>query len=134
MAWIQSGYTQRASPTKGAQMPRRVFLVLALLLVLAPVATAATTLTLKADKTALKFDKKTLTAKAGAVTIKMTNPAVLLKHNVAIKGNGVNKKGKVVGKGGISTVTATLKKGKYTFYCSVPGHEAGGMKGTLTVS
>jgi plastocyanin len=109
-------------------------LLLALVLVLAPVATAATTLTLKADpKGALKFDKKTLTAKAGKVTIKMTNPSPLM-HNVAIKGNGVNKKGKIVGKGGVSTVTATLKKGKYTFYCSVPGHEAGGMKGTLTVS
>jgi uncharacterized cupredoxin-like copper-binding protein len=30
-------------------------------------------------------------------------------------------------------VRATVKSGTYTFYCSVPGHEAGGMKGTLTV-
>ena len=35
--------------------------------------------------------------------------------------------------GGTSTVTATLKPGTYTFYCSVDGHEAAGMKGTLTV-
>ncbi|MGZ8761851.1 MAG: plastocyanin/azurin family copper-binding protein [Acidimicrobiia bacterium] len=27
-----------------------------------------------------------------------------------------------------------LKKGKYTFYCSLPGHRAAGMVGTLTVS
>ena len=26
-----------------------------------------------------------------------------------------------------------LKKGKYAFLCTVPGHAAGGMKGTLTV-
>jgi plastocyanin len=26
-----------------------------------------------------------------------------------------------------------LKKGKYTFYCNVPGHRAAGMQGTITV-
>ena len=41
--------------------------------------------------------------------------------------------GAVVGQGGTSTVTAKLKPGTYTFYCSVDGHEAAGMKGTLTV-
>jgi mono/diheme cytochrome c family protein len=38
-----------------------------------------------------------------------------------------------VGTGGTSKVSANLKPGTYEFYCSVPGHEAGGMKGTLTV-
>ena len=38
-----------------------------------------------------------------------------------------------MGKGGTSKVSVNLKPGTYTFYCSVPGHEAGGMKGTLTV-
>ena len=62
----------------------------------------------------------------------MKNPAALL-HNIAIKGNGVDVKGEIVGSGATSTVTADLKPGAYTFYCSVPGHEAAGMKGTLTV-
>jgi plastocyanin len=99
---------------------------------LAVVATAATTKSLSADKTLLKFSTTKISAKAGLVTLKMSNPSAL-DHNVAIRGNGVKKLGKIVEKGGVSTVAAKLKKGKYTFYCSVTGHEAAGMKGVLTV-
>jgi plastocyanin len=94
----------------------------------------STTLKLSAAKTSLAYNKKTLTAKTGKVTIVMANPSSVFQHDVAIKGNGVKVKGKVVGKGGVSKVTATLKPGKYTFYCTVPGHEAAGMKGTLIVT
>jgi plastocyanin len=89
-------------------------------------------LTLSADPQQLKFDKKTLTAKAGKVTITMTNPSPL-QHDIAIKG-GASGKGETVGQGGKSTVTLDLKPGKYTFYCSVDGHEAAGMNGELDVS
>ena len=89
-------------------------------------------LELTADKSQLKFDKDALEATAGSVTIEMENPSPL-PHNVALKGGGVDEKGDVVNEGETSTVTADLKAGSYTFYCSVPGHEAGGMKGTLTV-
>jgi plastocyanin len=106
---------------------------LALALVAAALAGGATTLKISADPNgALKFTKKSLTADEGKVTISMTNPAVV-PHNVAIKRKGLNVKGKVVLKGGISTVTAVLKRGTYRFYCSVPGHEAAGMWGTLVV-
>ena len=81
----------------------------------------------------LKFDQTSLEVAAGEVTITMTNDGDL-PHNVAIKGNGVDEKGEIVQNGGTSTVTATLEAGEYTFYCSVPGHEAGGMTGTLTVT
>jgi plastocyanin len=102
-----------------------------------PTATATsagggTKLSLQADKSRLKFDKSTLSANAGAVTITMTNPSAL-QHDVAIEGGGVHAQGKVVGQGGTSTVTATLKPGTYTFFCSVDGHRQAGMKGTLTV-
>ena len=81
-----------------------------------------------------KFNTKTLTAKTGGVTITLTNKDSS-PHNVAIKqGTKVIKKGAVVAKGKKSVATATLKKGSYTFYCSVPGHEAAGMKGALKVS
>jgi uncharacterized cupredoxin-like copper-binding protein len=81
---------------------------------------------------ALKFDKTTLSAKSGSVTITMSNPSSV-PHGIAIKGSGVTKTGSVVNQGGTSTVTATLKPGTYEFYCPVPGHEQAGMKGTLTV-
>ena len=53
-------------------------------------------------------------------------------HDIAITGP-VNGKGAVVGKGGTSSFKVTLKAGSYTFLCTVPGHAAAGMKGTLTV-
>jgi plastocyanin len=89
-------------------------------------------LTLQADQSQLKFNTNKLSAKAGKVTITMTNPSPL-QHDIAIKG-GANAKGSVVGQGGKSVVTVTLKPGKYTFYCSVDSHESAGMNGELDVS
>jgi uncharacterized cupredoxin-like copper-binding protein len=91
------------------------------------------TLNLKAGPgSALKFDKKTLQAKAGKVTIVMSNPSEL-SHSVAIEGGGVNAAGEVVGPRGTSTASADLKPGTYTFFCTVPGHRGAGMQWTLTV-
>lgn len=99
----------------------------------APATGAARRLGLKADPGGeLRYDKKTLDAKAGPVTIVMSNSAPL-SHDVSIEGDGVDEHGEVVGQGGTSKVTADLKPGTYTFYCSVPGHRQGGMEGTLTV-
>ena len=82
---------------------------------------------------ALKFNTKTLSAKAGTVTISMNNPAPL-EHGIAVEGNGVNKDGKIVGQGSTSVLALQLKAGKYTFFCPVPGHREAGMQGTLTVT
>ena len=96
---------------------------------------ASSTLTDSADPSgALKFTKSTLTAKAGTVTINFTNSSPLA-HNFTVQ-QGTS--GPVVGAtptfmGGTKTLTLKLKAGTYTFYCSVPGHRAAGMQGTLTV-
>jgi uncharacterized cupredoxin-like copper-binding protein len=82
---------------------------------------------------ALKFDKSSLTAKAGKVTIVMDNPSDL-PHAVEIEGSGVEVAGDTVMKGGVSEASADLKAGEYEFYCPVPGHKEGGMEGTLTVN
>ena len=94
---------------------------------------AGSKLALSADPTGkLAFDKKDLQGKAGRITIVMKNPAPL-SHNVSLEGPGIDKEGETVGQGGTSTVSAGLKPGSYTFYCSVPGHREGGMEGKLTV-
>lgn len=95
-----------------------------------------TTLDLKAEPDgALAFDTDTLTAKAGKVTLDLTNPEDAgIPHAIAIEGQGVDEDGQVAQPGGSSTVTATLKPGTYVFYCPVAGHREGGMKGTLTVN
>jgi plastocyanin len=83
----------------------------------------------------LAFVPSKLTAKAGKVTLDMTNPSSSgLSHGVAIEGHGVDKDGKIVAAGGHSTVTVDLKPGTYEFYCPIPAHKAAGMEGKITVS
>jgi len=81
----------------------------------------------------LKFDKSSLTAKAGKVTVVMDNPSDL-PHAVEIEGDGVEVAGEVVMKGGVSKASADLKAGEYEFYCPVGNHKDAGMEGTLTVN
>jgi uncharacterized cupredoxin-like copper-binding protein len=92
-------------------------------------------LALQADETnGLSFDRKTLAAKAGKVTLTLDNGSSNAQpHGIAVEGKGVDKDGKVVQPGGTSTVTVTLKPGTYEFYCPVPGHKQAGMEGKLTV-
>jgi plastocyanin len=94
----------------------------------------AQTLRIAADPGgALKFDKSSLTAKAGKVTIVMDNPSDL-PHAVEIEGNGVEVEGETVEKGGVSKASGDLKAGQYEFYCPVDSHKEAGMEGTLTVN
>jgi uncharacterized cupredoxin-like copper-binding protein len=79
----------------------------------------------------LAFKFKSATAKAGKVTLLSKNDSPV-PHDISIK-DGVNVQGKQVTNGGVSQASTNLKPGTYEFYCSVPGHEQGGMKGTLTV-
>jgi plastocyanin len=83
----------------------------------------------------LRFTTSKLSvAKPGRITLRMANPSSAgMDHGIAIEGNGVDSDGPTVGVGQTSTVTATLKKGTYTYYCPVPGHKQAGMVGTLTV-
>jgi len=81
----------------------------------------------------LAYNTKTLSAKAGTVTITMTNMSPL-EHNVTIASGSTVLAATPTFAGGSRSVTLTLRPGTYTFYCSVPGHRQAGMEGTLTVS
>jgi plastocyanin len=99
-----------------------------------PAAGAPTKLSLAANPGGqLAYDQKTLSAKAGTVTITMSNTSPV-EHNVTIAQGSTVLGATPSFVGGSKTVRLTLKPGTYTFYCSVPGHRQAGMEGTLTVS
>ena len=80
----------------------------------------------------LRFTTKNLSAKAGSVTISFANHSPLM-HNMTIAQGTTVLGATPTFQGATKTLTLNLKPGTYTFYCSVPGHRAAGMEGTLTV-
>ena len=99
-----------------------------------PIVAKAGTLEIPADSTgALAFVTSKATAKPGSIEFVSENKASI-PHNIALKDPG----GKLLGEGpdvtgGVSKFSAKVSAGKYSFVCTVPGHEEGGMKGALTV-
>jgi plastocyanin len=102
----------------------------------APAATGGgSTVTESADPSGtLKFTSDSLTAKAGKVTINFTNKAPVSHNFTLTTASGASVGATPTFTGGTKTLSVTLKPGTYTFFCSVPGHEMAGMKGTLKVS
>jgi mono/diheme cytochrome c family protein len=95
-----------------------------------PIAAENGVLQMDADPTgAPAFASTKATAPAGALEFRMANESSV-QHNIALEGDGT---GPVVGQGGTSSFKTTVKPGKYTYLCTVPGHAEGGMKGELTV-
>ena len=92
----------------------------------APSATVVNVIAGKPSELKFTFSKKTVAK--GKVTFKLVNKGKL-EHDLKIGG----KKTPRLKTGKTATLTVTLKAGKAPFLCTVPGHAAGGMKGTLTV-
>lgn len=100
-----------------------------------PIAAKGGKLEIAANPTgALAFASVKATAPGGSLEILSPNKSAV-KHDIALKDPSGKElgKGPEVSNGGTSKFSATVKPGKYEFFCTVPGHEAGGMKGTLTV-
>jgi plastocyanin len=95
---------------------------------------AAQVLKLAADPSGgLSYNTTTLTAHPGKVTIEFTNSAPI-EHNVTVASTSGSTLGATpTFSGATKSLTANLKAGTYTFFCSVPGHRQAGMQGTLKV-
>ncbi len=94
----------------------------------------SSSLTLEANKEGqLAYNTKTLSAKAGNVSIAFTNDSPV-GHNVTIESSsGVTVGATPTFQGATKNLSVRLKPGTYKFFCSVPGHRMAGMEGTLTV-
>jgi plastocyanin len=81
----------------------------------------------------LKYSTTTLTTKAGKVSIAFTNMAPL-SHNLTVASSSGTQAGATeTFQGATKTLSLNLTPGVYKFFCTVPGHRAAGMEGTLTV-
>ena len=81
----------------------------------------------------LMFNTKKLSAPAGKDTFVFTNKSPLPHNFTIMKGSKVIGATPTFAKG-VKDLVVTLPAGTYVFECTVPGHAAAGMKGTLTVT
>ena len=98
-------------------------------------ATPAGTPTASLQVLDFKLNPVDLTVPGGSISITVVNAGPTL-HNVTIRDDA----GSILGatpdlrEGEGAPLTATLDPGSYTMFCSLPGHESLGIKGTLTVT
>jgi plastocyanin len=86
--------------------------------------------------TEFKFDPSTITHASGNIVFWLVNSGST-QHDMAIR----DSTGKTIATSELVSAGDTqefdvkgIAAGTYTFYCTQPGHEASGMKGTLTVT
>jgi uncharacterized cupredoxin-like copper-binding protein len=89
-------------------------------------AAAATTIQVKGGEFFFRLSSRT--AKPGKATFVFKNIGHV-SHDFRING----KRTPLIGPGKTAKLVVTLKKGRYPFLCTVPGHAAAGMKGMFTV-
>ena len=87
---------------------------------------SATAVTVTASEFKFKLSKTSVPH--GSVTFTVVNKGKLA-HDFKISG----KKTALINPGKSAKLTVTLKAGKAAYLCTVAGHAAAGMKGTLTV-
>lgn len=96
-----------------------------------PAPAEATVVDIPVADQGMAFAVTEVRAPAGTITLRSEN-GTPVPHNIAMRGPDP-RIGEIVGEGGVSEITVDLPPGEYQYYCSVPGHEAAGMVGTLIV-
>jgi plastocyanin len=91
---------------------------------------------IKVTLTEYSFNPSTISAPSGKVVFYLVN-AGTVSHDMIIRDSSKNRvDGSELIQAGDSIVFTVdnIAAGTYTFYCDQTGHEAAGMKGTLTVT
>jgi len=86
--------------------------------------------------TEFKFDPSDITVAHGKAVFFLVNSGTT-QHDMAIRDSSGNRLAisDLVSAGDTNVFTVdNIAAGTYTFYCTQPGHESSGMKGTLTVT
>jgi high-affinity iron transporter len=81
-----------------------------------------------------KFDPAVITTAAGSVTFRITNVGSVEHEFEIFLGETVVDEVEGLVPGLARDLTVALEPGEYTFVCKLAGHDAAGMKGTLTVT
>ena len=91
---------------------------------------------IKVTMSEFKFDPSTVSAPGGKVVFYLVNAGNNTSHDMIIRDSGGSRvAGSELVSAGDSIVFTVdnIAAGTYTYYCDQPGHEASGMKGTLTI-
>ncbi|HEY4888591.1 MAG TPA: cupredoxin domain-containing protein [Candidatus Dormibacteraeota bacterium] len=91
---------------------------------------------IKVSLTEFKFDPSTISAPSGKVVFYLVN-AGTTSHDMIIRDSSNNRLNgsELISAGDTFVFTVdSIPPGTYTYFCDQSGHEASGMKGTLTIT
>jgi plastocyanin len=91
---------------------------------------------IKVTLTEYKFDPSTISAPSGKVVFYLVN-AGTVSHDMIIRDSSNNRLegSELISAGDTFVFTVnSIPAGTYTYFCDQTGHEASGMKGTLTIT
>jgi plastocyanin len=91
---------------------------------------------IKVTLTEFKFDPSTISAPNGKVVFYLVNGGTT-SHDMVIRDSSNNRidGSELISAGDTFVFTVTnISAGTYTYFCDQAGHEASGMRGTLTVT